>query len=86
MLETVEGGHCLLFVLMVLEVLEVMRRVLLCMLEAVESDLCSMEVLAILEMLEAVKGGVSFGAKIAGRQNTTFCFPATLLLFRLCLQ
>ena len=52
-----------------LEVLEVMRCVLLCMLEAVEGVLCSLKLLEVLEvpevmrcvllcMLEAVEGGL----------------------------
>ena len=49
MLEAVDGGLCLLDVLMVLEVLEVMRRVLPCMLEALKVMrrvlLCMVEVM-----------------------------------------
>ena len=44
MLEAVECELCLL------EVLEVMRFVLLCMLEAVEGGLCSPEMLEVLEV------------------------------------
>jgi len=44
MMEAVESGFYLLKLLAALEVLEVMRRVLLCMLEAVERELCLLEV------------------------------------------
>ena len=59
-MDAVEGGLCLLDVL---EVLEVMRRVLFCMLEAVEGGLCLLDVLEVIrcvllcmpEMLEMLE-------------------------------
>ena len=51
MLEAVEGER---YLLEVLEVPEVMRRVLLCMLEAVEGELCLLEVLEVLELPEVI--------------------------------
>ena len=49
MLETVEGGLCLL------EVPEAMRCVLLCMLGAVEGGVCLLEEFEVLEMQEAMR-------------------------------
>jgi len=57
MLEVVEGGLCLPDVL---DLLEVMRELLLCILEAVKGELCLLEAMrhVLLSMLEAVEGGL----------------------------
>src|SRR5947208_1905078 len=60
MLKAVEGGLCLREVSEVLEVPEVIRRVLLCMLEAVEGRSCLLEMLDVLEVLGAVAGWAQF--------------------------
>ncbi len=51
MLKAVDGGFCLLEVL---ETLEVMRRLLLCILEAVESQLCLLDVLEVMEAMRCM--------------------------------
>jgi len=74
-LETVDGG------LRLLDVLEAMRCVLLCMLEAVNGGLCLLDVLEVREamryvllcMLEAVDGGLSVGGCRTCRRRCAAC-------------
>ena len=54
-LETVEGGLCLREVSELLEALEVMRCMLLCMLEAVEGGLCLRELSEALQVPEVMR-------------------------------